>query len=192
MWCYFFLRVAFFGASSGDECFQFRQSLFQFVHFYSLRLLCLIRTALAGTRNGWALRAIGWLGTFSLCEFEGTKWRSHRPVGVLGNLQHGLHILESAFLACLPRSNHHLPQHIERKAGIWRLGVLNDDLRQDKAGNVFACCRVDNSDTVAVLHHLGHFVEVHVAAVAGVVNAAVFVLLDEDRLWLHTGLHNAA
>jgi hypothetical protein len=28
--------------------------------------------------------------------------------------------------------------------------------------------------------------------VGGVVEAAVFVLLDQDRLWLHTGLQNTA
>jgi len=55
----------------------------------------------------------------------------------LGKIQHGLHVLKSAFLACLPRGHHHLPQDIEGKVGIRRFGVLNDDLRQDEPSNVF-------------------------------------------------------
>ena len=65
-------------------------------------------------------------------------------------------------------------------------------MRQDQPSNVFPGCRVDNSNTVAILHHRRHLVEVHVPAVGGVVEAAVFVLLDQDRLWLHTGLQNTA
>ena len=53
-----------------------------------------------------------------------------------------------------------MAQDIERKVGIRGLGILNDDLREDQPGNVFAARSIDDTDIVAVMHHLRHLVEV--------------------------------
>ena len=50
--------------------------------------------------------------------------------------------------------------------------------------------RVDDAKIGTVLDHLRYLVEVHVEAVSDVVEASVFVLLDENGLLLHTGLHS--
>ena len=187
-----FLARCLLWRQTGDEGLQLRQPPFQFVNFSGLQIFGLVRITLAGARNGFRHRAVGGRRILSLNEFEGIKRWSHGPVGVLRYFHYRLHILEGTLLASPSRGDHHLAQDVERKVGIRRLGVFDDDLRQDEAGNIFAARRIDNTDIVAILHHLRHLVEVHVLAVGGVVEAPVFVLLDEDGLWFHTGLHNTS
>ena len=135
---------------------------------------------------GGANRASRRGSVLSLAEFKGIERGGNCPVCVLSDVEHGPHILQSAFLACLTREDHHLAQDVEGKSGIRRFGVLDNDLCEYEPGDVFAGGRVDNLNAIAVLQHLRHLVKVHILTVGGVVEPPVFVLLDEDRLRFHT------
>jgi cyanate lyase len=57
---------------------------------------------------------------------------------------------------------------------------LDDDLGQDRAGDVVAGLGVEDDEVLAVLHHLAEMVERDVARRRGVVEPAVGVFLDRD------------
>ena len=54
-----------------------------------------------------------------------------------------------------------------------------------KSRNIFVGRRVHHLHIVALLQELRHLFQVHVAAVGGVVETPVFVLLDYDRFLRH-------
>ena len=58
---------------------------------------------------------------------------------------------------------------------------LEDDLRQHRAGDVFARARVANLELDALLHHLAKMIEGDITGGLRVVEAPVGVFLDDDR-----------
>jgi len=59
--------------------------------------------------------------------------------------------------------------------------LLENDLGQDRAGDVLAGLGVVDDKILAILHHGGEVLERHVAAGPGIVEPAVGVFLDSDR-----------
>ena len=65
---------------------------------------------------------------------------------------------------------------------ILALGLfLEDDLGQDRAGDVIAGARVLDLELGAVLHHGRQMIERHIAGGLGIVETPVRVFLDDDR-----------
>ena len=60
--------------------------------------------------------------------------------------------------------------------------LLEDDLGQDRAGDVLAGLGVIDDEVGALLHHFGEIVEGDIGAGRGVVEAPVGVFLDDDRV----------
>ena len=69
--------------------------------------------------------------------------------------------------------------------------LLEDDLQQDRAGQVVAGLGVDDLEFDVLQHHLLDVGERDVAAVGRVVEPAVRVLLDHARGLAHGGLPQA-
>ena len=74
-----------------------------------------------------------------------------------------------------------LAQEADRQQVLALAFLLDDDLGQDRAGQVLPGLGVVHHEFVAGLHHLGEVVERHVGAGRGVVEAPVGVFLDDDR-----------
>ena len=77
-----------------------------------------------------------------------------------------------------------LAQEIDRKEVLpaFLVLLLEDDLRQHRAGDVLVGLGVEDHEILAGLHHGGEVFERHIGAGAGVVEPPVGVLLDGDRL----------
>ena len=59
--------------------------------------------------------------------------------------------------------------------------LLDDDLGQDRIGQVFAGLGVVDHEVALCPHHFGRFLERHIGACVGIVEPAVGVFLDDDR-----------
>jgi hypothetical protein len=75
-----------------------------------------------------------------------------------------------------------LPQKADRQQVLPLLLLLDDDLGQDRAGDVFAGLGVVDHEIAAFLDHRGEIVERHIAARRRVVEPAIGVFLDDNRL----------
>ena len=75
-----------------------------------------------------------------------------------------------------------LAQKADRQQVLPLLLLLDDDLGQHRAGQILAGLGVLDDEIAALFDHAGEVVERHVAAGRRVVEAAVGVFLDDDRL----------
>ena len=75
-----------------------------------------------------------------------------------------------------------LPQEVDRQQIAALAVLLEDDLRQYRAGDVLAGLRIEDHELLAVADHLAEFVEGDVAAGRRVVEAAIGIFLDHRDL----------
>ncbi len=77
-----------------------------------------------------------------------------------------------------------LPQERDRQQALaFLVLLLEDDLRQHRAGDVFAALGVIDDEILAEFHHGGEVFERDVGAGTGVVESPVGVFFDCDRLF---------
>ena len=76
-------------------------------------------------------------------------------------------------------------QQLKRQGELPLLGILDHDLRQYDVGQVFAGAPAHHADFDAIADHAGNVLQLHVAAVGGVVKAAVAVFADENFRLFH-------
>ena len=76
-----------------------------------------------------------------------------------------------------------LAQEIDRQQTLpFLVLLLEDDLRQNRAGDVLAALGVVDHEILARFHHGGEIFERHIGAGAGIIEAPVGIFLDRD--WL--------
>src|SRR5581483_9389464 len=74
-----------------------------------------------------------------------------------------------------------LPQEADRQQIRAPAFLLDDDLREDRMGEVFAGLRVVDDKVSLAAHHFGEVLERHIGARVGIIEPAVGVFLDDDR-----------
>src|SRR5258708_19361656 len=183
------LARGFLGAKLRNQLFQFGQSALHFVHFLVFglrRIRCLgALRDMVGPGSVRHTRGFTVLLRLRRIKSEGIYGWGDQAEKVLVKIKDFLHILSGTFLTGSPRGDHHLAQNIEREVGIRCLGVFYDDLRQYQTRDVFAGRGIDNLYVLVTLQHLGYLVEVYIPAVGCIVEAPVFIFLDEDDLRGH-------
>src|SRR6185312_6045728 len=85
----------------------------------------------------------------------------------------------------------HLPEKIDRQKIRALILLLEDNLCENRAGNVLAGFRVEDHKVFAFLDHHRQIFERNVGARAGVVETPVGVFLDRDRFWFRHHIHYA-
>ena len=172
-----------FGGKGRNDLFQFREALFQSIHIF--RFGCFGRLRRRLLSRFWRLdrrrihRCASCGKTGILNEFKRIDCRRHGPIGILIDVKHGLHISERGVLAGASGSHDHLAQYVQRKLGIGRFRIFDNDLSQNEASDIFAGCRIDDADVVTLLQHLGDFFKIDVAAVCRIIKAPIFIFFDQ-------------